>query len=340
MTPRKSSREAVVEIYANWLRVKFRVDVEAFGVLEKSEWTSSDRALFLELLYGVIRRHSTLEIFLQHLSNGRLKVQHAVHAAVSVALYQLLYLDRIPDYAAVDTAVSIAQALGGAKQAGWVNAILRRAIREKEQLLNLHSTLADPVQQIACKFSYPEWMLGRWLKRMSIDRLETFLDWNNRRPGISVRLNRRLIDAQQFIDHIRKQEIEIEKNPFDPDFFLIRHAGDLRKLVLIRDGAITVQDVSQGLVGRLVNPQPGETILDLCAAPGGKTTHMSELCPDSRITATDISSRRLKQLDENISRCRLGNVKLVSYDDLLASNQRFRARAPEFSQGVRICAGE
>ena len=114
-----------------------------------------------------------------------------------------------------------------------------------------------------------------------------------------------------------------EQHHLDRFYLLIRNSGDPADLAIVKDGRATPQDISQGLVGGLVDPQPGEVILDLCAAPGGKTGHLAEICPDCKIIATDKSHERLQLLQNNISRNRLNNVEILSYDEVISSGQKF-----------------
>jgi len=319
----KTPRQAVVETYARWLKHKFRVDNEVGALLQKWNWQSRDKALLQELLYGVVRRHGTLDYLIRRLSDREVKVDPYVFAATAVTLYQLLYLDRIPDHAAVNTSVELAKEHSGEKSAGWVNALLRRAIRERTRLFDFKSQSLEPLDRLSFEYSHPRWMLSRWMEHLTAEKLERFLPWNNRRPSLCLRINRRMTDSQTVADELRNAGVDSEQHHLDRFYLLIRNSGDPADLEIVKDGRATPQDISQGLVGRLVDPQPGEVILDLCAAPGGKTGHLAEICPDCKIIATDKSYERLQLLRDNISRSRLNNVEILSYDEVVSSGQKF-----------------
>ncbi len=319
-------RESAIAIYARWLRTKFRIDPVTSETLQRSNWQPRDRALFLELLNGVIRRHGSLEYYIDRLSTRESSDNEKVKAALAVALYQLFYLDRIPDHAAVDSAVEIVKQQVGTSPAGWVNAVLRRAIREREELLERiedFQSIQNPLQRLSIVYSHPQWLINRWQKRLSEKDLETFLKWNNRRPGVTLRVNALVASSQAIVKELAKEGIRVKPNRLDPNFLEMKHSGNPADLKPIRDGRASVQDISQGLVGRLVDPRAGESILDLCAAPGGKTGHLAELCPDCRIVATDKSEERLTILSENVIRCKWINVEIRQFNDVLSSDERF-----------------
>ncbi len=292
-----------------------------------SRWSFErrDQALFYELLLGVIRWHGRIEWLIHRLTPDRLKIDPRCYAAAAVGLYQLLFLDRVPDYAAVDTAVRVARGFGSEAAAGWVNAVLRRVAREGELLRTAAPTTTDTFYNLAILHSHPPWMVARWGGLIPAEQLGKFLAWNNRRPRIFIRIDRRRADPADVAADLNRKRVGAEASPLDPYFLELDHSGDLLKLDQIVKGVATVQDVSQGLVARLLDPQPGERILDLCAAPGGKTGHLAELCPDCMVTATDKSVERLATLAEMTDRRGLGNVEVVPYDEVLTNRNGFDA---------------
>ncbi len=314
-----------MEVYAQWLKRKFRIDRLNGSTQRRWRWEPRDRALFQELLYGVVRRHGTIKKLMERLSTGKIRVEPFVYSAAAVALYQLRFLDRVPDHAAVDTSVQLAKEHAGQKSSGWVNAVLRRAIREGDSLLDFESEEPFTPDRLAFVYSCPRWMVSRWMKRLSTPELREFLTWNNRSPSLTLRVNRRLTEARSVAGELSSIGVKSQQHALDHNFLTVLHPGDPAELKVVRDGRATPQDISQGLVAALLDPQPGEAVLDLCAAPGGKTGHMAEICPESRIVSTDKSPDRLHQLRQTISRCRLDNVEVVHYDEVLSSAQRYDA---------------
>jgi len=319
-------REAVVRAYIRWLRNPLRIDTLAERELSNSSWDERDRRLYLELLYGVIRWKGRLDWLLEQLNVGRQSIRLEARAAAEVGLYQLLFLDRIPDWAAVDGVVETARRLGGPSSAGWTNAILRRVTRERDywkQAQPAPPQLEDYI--LSVHHSHPLWLVARWRKNLPADKLTAFLEWNNRRPKVSLRVNRLKTTAQDLLDELKNQGFAAAQHLFNPDFVVLEHKSDVHKLNLLNEGRAIAQDVGQGFVSILLGPQPGEEILDLCAAPGGKTTHLAQLCSECRIVATDRSEERLALVSQAVRRCGCPNVEILAYDEVINSKWQFDA---------------
>lgn len=320
--PRESPREAASRLYYYWLRKPCRIDELVERAVKVEAWERRDRGLFFELLYGVVRWHGLLIHLLQRASERRKLPPEPVVAAAAVGLYQILHLDRVPVYAAVDAAVRIARRRGGSAAAGWVNAVLRSAARDPVKFRDIATRTSSLATRLALTYSHPEWMVVRWMKWMPENALRIFLEWNNRRPGLSLRAPSPEV-VPVWEKELAHSGLKVTIHNLDPCFIMVEGAGHPSELRAVAEGWASVQDVSQGLVARLAAPQDGELVLDLCAAPGGKTGHLAELCPGCRITATDKSAERLQVLAEAVNRRGWRNVRVVSYDEVLGGDQRF-----------------
>jgi 16S rRNA (cytosine967-C5)-methyltransferase len=318
-------RTAAVELYAKWLGQNFQIDRAVNRELNKYKWEPRDRALFQELIYGVVRLKRRLEWIFRSLSTGEIKADHIVTSAVIIGLYQVLYLDRIPDHAAVNTTVDLVKKHAGDSVGRWVNAIMRRACREKTELQRKVPESGDKYIQLALIYSYPDWMIAHWKSRFSLEKLEEFLKWNNRRPATYLRINHLHTSSEATIEILNQQGIECEISPVNEDFLFLNKVPDPGKLNIMKLGHANVQDISQGLVAQLVKPESGELILDLCAAPGGKTGHMAELCEECKIVSTDKSLKRLSIIRDNVNRCGYDNVEVLPYQNVLSGKQKYDA---------------
>lgn len=318
-------RDAAVKAYARWLRKPGRIEPLAAWSFDRYQWDHRDRALFLELLYGVIRQHGRLEWLLSKLSSRGIKCDFVGRASAAVGLYQILFLDRIPIHAVVDTAVEIASKAEGSEVGGWVNAILRRVDREIDYWLNYLPDKKDIEFHLAIKYSHPQWLVNRIIKTFDRQKTEQFLAWNNRRPKITVRVNPLRALPGNIVNILTRKRIGAVPSTVNDHFLILEHAGDIRLLPAFKDGCISVQDVSQGLVAGIVSPEPGETILDICSAPGGKTGHLAELCPESTITATDKSEERLRDTRDMVRRQGYRNITVKSYQEVLSDRTQYDA---------------
>ena len=263
-----------------------------------------DRALCQELVYGMVRWQSTLDWLMERKTGGR--AQNAtLRALLHLGLYQLFWLQRIPDHAAVHETVELAKQLGFGPRAGFLNAVLRGYIRERAQTREMLEALkiSDP----SAGYSHPGWLIARWQARWGKAQTAQLLAWNNRPPPTYARLNTLKTDAARLAARWQEEGLEFKERHYDwtgPSMvFELRQHPPLPSLGSFQDGWFYVQDPSTLLAGRQLDPQPGQAILDLCAAPGGKTTHLAQLLGNrGRIAARDNQPARLERLEENCRR--------------------------------------
>ena len=261
-----------------------------------------DRALARELVLGTLRWRGRID----HVLGGFLArpleaLPPPVRNALRVGAYQILFLDRIPDHAAVSEAVDLARALGRPGHARLVNAVLRNLIRRGgDQLL---PDPADTVPYLSVTRSFPQWMVRRWVGRLGREEAERLMDALNLRPALAVRVNTLRVSVEDYIENLRATGREARRHPLAPEVVEIPGRGDPEALPGFSHGWFYVQDPGAALVARLLGARPGERILDACAAPGGKTTHIAQLMRDrGAVTALESDPARLKLLEENLAR--------------------------------------
>jgi 16S rRNA (cytosine967-C5)-methyltransferase len=218
-----------------------------------------------------------------------------LHSLAIVGLCQLFYSD-IPSHAAVAETVNATRAIGEPRASGFLNAILRRALREQVQLGE--SVDAD----IAVRTAHPAWLVNA-LTRDWPDSVASTLDANNQRPPFWIRVNRLRITGAEYRERLSAQGIGVIANGVSPETLLLDRAVDVHELPGFDAGLVSVQDAAAQLAAQFVNPQRGERILDACCAPGGKTCHLLELQPElEELVAVDVSAARLERVAENLSR--------------------------------------
>jgi 16S rRNA (cytosine967-C5)-methyltransferase len=272
--------------------------------LAGAQLSPADRRLCQEIVYGVVRWEAALDWLITRKTNGR-EQKSALQNLLRLGLYQIFWLDRIPDHAAVHETVELAKADGFGAQAGFVNAVLRGYIREAVETKKL---LADlKISQPALGWSYPEWLVARWQKRFGDEHTRQLLEWNNTPPKIFARVNTLKTDAGKLVGQWRKENVEydfVRREQLEENLvFELKSHPPLNSLASFRDGWFYIQDPSTLFAGCKLGAQPGETILDLCAAPGGKTTFIAQLMQNQgRIVACEVSEERLKLIQENCVR--------------------------------------
>jgi 16S rRNA (cytosine967-C5)-methyltransferase len=260
-----------------------------------------DRALCQELVYGMVRWQGTLDWLVARKTGDRSQ-NISLRALLHLGLYQLFWLQRIPDHAAVHETVELAKKLGFGPRAGFLNAVLRGYIRQRGATKKLLEDLKQT--DAAAGYSHPKWLVERWQARWGKSQTAQLLEWNNQPPRIYARLNELKTDAARLTARWEQEGIEFEERVLDwtgPHLvFELRRHPPLARLGSFQDGWFYVQDPSTLLSVRSLDPQPGESILDLCAAPGGKTTYIAQLMSNrGRIAARDNQPERLKMLEEN-----------------------------------------
>jgi len=272
--------------------------------LASAPLSSADRGLCQEIVYGVVRWQAALDWLIAQKTGGR-EQKPALQNLLRLGLYQIFWLDRIPDHAAVHETVELAKQGGFGPQAGFVNAVLRGYLREAEETRKLLAELK--LSRPALGWSQPEWLVEKWWQRFGDARTRQLLEWNNTPPKIFARVNTLKTDAGGLIEKWREENVDydfVRRDWLGENLaFELKSHPPLHSLKSFRDGWFYIQDPSTLLAVRELDPQPGETILDMCAAPGGKTTFIAQLMNNQGgIVAQDVSKDRLELIRENCTR--------------------------------------
>ena len=284
-----------------------------------------DRALCQELVYGVVRWQVTLDWLIARKTNGR-EQKPGLQNLLRLGLYQIFWLDRIPDHAAVHETVELAKQGGFGPQAGFINAILRGYLREADETRKLLADLKTTDPATGC--SHPGWLVARWQKHFGAAKTAQLLDWNNTPPKTFARVNSLKTDAGKLVEKWREENVEydfVRRDWLEENLvFELKSHPPLNSLGSFRDGWFYIQDPGTLLAPRELAAQPGETILDLCAAPGGKTTVIAQLVRnEGKITACDVSEERLKLILENCARLGVTCVETTQNSELKTHNLKF-----------------
>jgi 16S rRNA (cytosine967-C5)-methyltransferase len=275
---------------------------------------SRDKALCMELVFGTLRWWKRIDRILEIRYRGDWnRVPEAVRRICETAVYQILFLSKVPAYAAVDEAVNLGSEIFHGKWKATINAVLRAVIRGKADEIDVASL--DPLTAMSVLWSHPRWIVERWIDRFGRERAERICAADNERPSIGLRVNRLRAEPGVVLSELAALGIEAEPNPWLEEYLTVRKTGNIPDLPAFRDGRVTVQDPSAGMAIRLLDPRPGESILDMAAAPGGKTTHAAERAGDSAvILGLDIHPGRLRLLVRSVKRLGLQSVTAVAAD--------------------------
>lgn len=314
--PATNSRQLAFLALKNIYQQQAYTDIALDRVLRKQSIEKQDRGLVCELVYGVVRRQRTLDALIDRFGKKTARQQPLeLRIILHLGFYQLRYSDRIPPSAAVNTSVELAKANGLKNLAGVVNGMLREYLRQTKRGDPLRLP-EDPVKKLGVLHSFPDWIVETWLEQLSLTEAEQLATWFNQSPHIDLRVNLLQTTVPEVTAALESHGVSVSPVPHLPQALRINtSAGEITSLPGYQEGWWVVQDSSAQLVSHLLDPQPGETIIDACAAPGGKTTHIAELMGDRGVViACDRATKRLEKVRANAARLRLKSITIQTGD--------------------------
>ena len=271
--------------------------------------TSLDRAFLTELTYGVLRWRGRLDWIIRHFAKIPFeKIESEMLNTLRLGLYQIFFLTKTPASAAVNESVELAKRIRGKGGGGFANAILRSAIREKETI-PYPDERQDPALHIAITQSHPLWLVQRWIEKLGVEETVKICVANNRIPALTLRTNTLKIRREELIEQLKEKGLKPTPTSFSDDGILLKNGPPVSELPFLREGLLAIQDEASQLVSLIMDPRPGEKILDACAAPGGKTAHIAQKMENlGEIYAFDLRQQKLKQIEEG---CKRLGIKIV-----------------------------
>jgi 16S rRNA (cytosine967-C5)-methyltransferase len=279
--------------------------------LDTATLDARDRALATRLVYGTLAWQGYLDHVIETLARPPRKLDAPIRTLLRLALFQIAKLSRVPDFAAVDTAVELSKDFRAGAASRMVNAVLRRYLRERSQLPT-PSRDDDLPGFLSLFLSHPRWLVERWLAELGPADAEALLMANNEPAPTVLRVNRLRADPDEVLRRLAEAGVVGRPTGVAPDAVLLEHPGDLATLPGFVDGFFTPQGEASQLICFMLGVEPGDRVLDACAAPGGKTTYIAELMRDEgAITAVDKDSRGLEYLEQSSKRLGLGCIETV-----------------------------
>jgi 16S rRNA (cytosine967-C5)-methyltransferase len=283
------------------------VDVLLDRALARCSFDGRERALTVELTYGVLRRLATIDWRLKPVLEKPLpRLPVAVQMVLRLGAYQLLFLDRIPPSAAVNESVNLARAFAGTVGRDWsgfVNAVLRALLRHPPQ--PWPSMDHDAVQALSVRYSVPGWLTRRWVERLDLASAEAACKGVSAAPPLTLRVNQLITTREALLEKFAQVGIAAKPTSVSPFGILLEEGGLVSSLPGFQEGAFYVEDEAAQLIPPLLDPQPGDIVLDACAAPGGKSIHLADLMHNKgTIYAVDKKNARLDLLRSNCRRLR------------------------------------
>ena len=313
----ETARGVAVKLLSRYENSDSYIDKLLDGELRRSDLSAADRALVTELVNGVVRWQGRLDWILTGFYHGEFaKCLPIVRNSLRIALYQMLFLSKIPPPAAINESVEIVKQFKGDRHAGIVNGVLRNILRNINTI-RYPEKAENEVLHLSVHSSHPQWMVRRYVERFGVDQADSLLHANNHRPMITLRVNTLKTSLQFIEDELNQASIKYEISPVHDTSVLITSLRDLRSVRAWTEGYVTVQDASASLAVRLADPQPGMLVYDLCAAPGGKAIFAAELMKNTgRVVALELYESKVSFITENAVRTGVSIIEAVHGDAL------------------------
>ena len=275
---------------------------------------SRERGLATELVYGVLRRRGNLDYILSaYCRQPVAQLEAQALCLLRLGLYQLFYLDKVPQHAAVHSTVELARQMGLERVTGLVNGILRSCVREPQKV-RWPQAQKNPVAWLTHQFSLPQWLAARWIREFGVEEAGKLATSLLQVPPTTLRVNTLKITCDEFIAQLAALDIVASPTRFAPEGVVIEH-GQLRSLPDSAAELYQIQDEASMLIAHLVQPQAGERVLDVCSAPGGKTTHLAALANNqAEITALDLHEKRLAMVGKSAQRLGCTSISTQQWD--------------------------
>lgn len=308
-------RGAAIKILNRVERTDAYLDKLLDAELKSPDIADVDKGLLSEIVHGVMRWQGRLDWVLNGFTHGNFsKSEINIKNTLRVGLYQILFLTHVPQYAAVNEAVNFVKRLRGDKSGNLVNAVLRNIIRSINDI-HYPKRDDDPLQYLAVYYSHPQWMVKRWLERFGPEETERILVVNNEIPGLTLRINKLKISPAEFLSLLDKAQIGYQGSAFIDYFIKVRTLTGIAQMNIFQSGYFSIQDESAALPVILLAPAPGDRVIDMCAAPGGKTTFIAELMGNvGTILAVDKYESKLKMIETGCNRLGITNVERIVGD--------------------------
>lgn len=316
---RASCRQVAVELLMEIEHKALLSSDAVFNLSNQHALSAEDRRLAVRLIYGVLEQKLLLDYWLQQVSRTKLsKLDPVIHMILRVSLYQLLFMDRIPESAVVNEAVKMAKKKGQ-HLSGFVNGVLRNFQRSRASLKPPVRS-ENEIKYLSVMYSHPEWLVSRWVSKFGSEFSESLMQANNLTPPLTLRVNCLKTTPEAVRERLERDGITSEVSRFF-GYALTVHSGQdrvIQEWPAFIDGQLYVQDLASMMVTEIMDPQPGERILDMCAAPGSKTTHMAEKMNNQGIiTARDVSDKKLQKIRENADRLGISIIHPEVVDGLI-----------------------
>lgn len=295
--------------------------------LEMYKLNHIDRGFITELVYGTIKWKHTIDYIIQQYTKVKFsKISPWILNIIRIGTYQLFYMTKVPDTAACNESVKLSKKYGHQASSKFVNGILRNISRNKDNI-QYPSKDKEPVKYLSIKYSYPEWLITRWVKNLGYEFTESFINKSNEVPETTLRVNDLKTNKEELKNELKLLNIETEDGLYLDDAIVIRRASSIVSLEPFKKGFFQIQDESSMLAVKVLEPKSNELVIDVCSAPGGKATYIAQLMKNKgKVIARDVHPHKIKLIQEAANRLGLDIIETEEFDATLV-DEKYMGRA-------------
>ncbi|PYG87383.1 NusB antitermination factor [Ruminiclostridium sufflavum DSM 19573] len=285
--------------------------------LENSSLKELDRAFATDLVYGTVKWLLQIDYIIEKFSSVKMKkLSPWIINILRIGIYQLLHTDKVPVSAACNTSVDLAKRYGHQSSSRFVNAVLRSIAKRIDSLPFPDKT--DMAEYFSIIYSHPKWMAEKWISLYGPEFTETLLKSNNEKPDFTIRVNTLKTSRNQLVEELHKEGVKTKEGRYGQEAIILENPSSIAKLNAFKDGLFQVQDESSMLVSRILAPEERELVIDVCSAPGGKSTHLAQLMNNTgTVIARDIHPHKLKLVEKAAARLGTDIIKTELFDACL-----------------------
>jgi 16S rRNA (cytosine967-C5)-methyltransferase len=309
-----TARDTALEVLMQISSANAWSDGSLKRTISRNGLDSRDAAFATRLAYGVVQNRILLDYYIGHYCSQRPgHLETVVLNVLRIGAYQILFMDKVPAHSAVNEAVEMVKRHGRPKAAGLVNAVLRKLAASRQSLPALPAD--SEASWLSVQYSHPQWLVQRILDTIGPEETERFLRGNNEIIPISIQTNRLKVTPDQLEKELLEAEVQLERHPWLEGCFLVSGAGDMESLPAFREGHFMVQDAAARLAVLAAQAEPGDRVMDVCAAPGGKSFSMAiDMADEGDILSCDIHPHKLKLLENGAARLGIRSVRTALAD--------------------------
>lgn len=277
-----------------------------------------ERAFMTRLLEGTLEQQIYLDYVLNQFSSKKMNKQKPfIRCLLRMSLYQILFMEQVPESAACNEAVKLARKKGFSNLSGFVNGLLRNIVRSKDKI-SLPDEKKAPYEYLSVRYSIPQWIVEKWSESYDYDTVKKMAEGSIRNPETCVRINLSKAEKNAVVDSLTKNGAEVKDGAYLSYILRIKGYDSLTRLKAFREGLVTVQDESSAFVGQIADPDKDDFIIDVCSAPGGKALHIGDIIKtkkgQGKILARDVSEHKTSLIEENKERCGFDHIETEVFD--------------------------